>query len=463
MRPIWSIALALGLAACGDVAAQPIGTATGDGGASEGSADGSPHLDGPSGEGSPPPGDASDFCTGHGPIPFPGTDECTGDLAHIFRFAACACDSLAVSGALVTESFDSSTDGGSSLSAGASIAANGQVATNAQSTVGGSVWAGGAGLANGTPAVSLMSPAGVTSSIALDVESGGDVVVNGTFLVGHDVYADGNVTLQSGNLSVVGAVHIPAGDSASGVTSGGGVMSGPVQVAPPCDCSSPIDIASVIAAHQTSNDDAAIGLSTTGLDAPPFPVALPCGQYYVDGIHGGAVELDVNGRVALFVDGDLNVDAGLTIVLAPGTELDLFVAGNVELQGTTALGDVNAPARVRLYVGGNTVTLSANATVGANVYAPGADVQLASSFEMWGALFAQSLQFSGDFTIHYDTSVLQEPGCISQGTPCKTCDDCAGTTPACKGGTCAACVSNGDCCAPLECDTATGRCDLPIE
>jgi hypothetical protein len=462
VRPLWSLTLGLWLAGCGDVTAQPIGAAAGDGGASDGPVDGSSHVDGP-GDGPLPSGDASDFCTGQGPIPLPGTSECTGDLAHLFRFAACACNSLAVSGVLVTESFDSSTDGGSSVSAGASIAANGQVATNARSTVAGSVWAGGEGLANGTPAVSLMSPASVTSSIALDVESGGDVQVNGTFLVGHDLYADGNVTLQSGSLSVVGGVFIPSGDSASGVTSGGGVMNGPVQVAPPCDCSSPIDVVSFVAAHQTSNDDAAIGLSTSGLDAPPHPVALQCGQYYVDGIHGGAVELDITGRVALFVGGDLDVDAGLKIVLSAGTELDLFVAGNVALQGTTSLGDVNAPARMRLYVGGGIVTLSASATVGANVYAPSADVQLASNFEMWGALFAQSLQFSGDFTIHYDTSVLQQPGCTQPGSPCKTCDDCAGATPACKGGTCSACASNADCCAPLDCDTTTGRCELPTE
>ena len=249
------------------------------------------------------------------------------------------------------------------------------------------MWAGGQGLATGTPAVSLTSsPAGTTSTVALDVESGGDVLVNGDFLVGHDVVADGNVTLASGSLSVVGGVRVPAGDSVSaGVTTGGGVTNGPVQVAPPCDCSNPLDVLSIIAAHKTANDDAAIGLTVSGLDTPASPVTLPCGQYYVDGIHGGAVELDVTGRAALFVDGDLNVNQGFKIVLAPGTELDLFVAGNVELQGATSLGDVDAPARMRLYVGGGTFTLSANATVGANVYAPSADVQLASNFEMWGA------------------------------------------------------------------------------
>jgi hypothetical protein len=116
-----------------------------------------------------------------------------------------------------------------------------------------------------------------------------------------------------------------------------------------------------------------------------------------------------------------------------------------------------------MYVGGSSFTLSAAATVGANVYAPGAVLQLASSFEMWGAIFAQDLQFSGDFAIHYDTSVLEQPGCTPPGTPCKTCDDCSGATPSCKAGTCTACASNADCCAPLVCNQGTGRCQLPVQ
>jgi len=146
VRRLFHLSLGLWLVGCGDVTAQPIGASASDGGATDGSVDGSSHSDGPAGDSSFPPGDASDFCTGLGPIPLPGTNECTGDLAHVFRFAACACDSLAVSGALVTDSFDSATDGGAPISGGASIAANGQVATNAQSKVGGAVWAGGVSL-----------------------------------------------------------------------------------------------------------------------------------------------------------------------------------------------------------------------------------------------------------------------------------------------------------------------------
>ncbi|HEY8039476.1 MAG TPA: hypothetical protein VIF15_06765 [Polyangiaceae bacterium] len=401
--------------------------------------------------------DASGFCQGHGPIPLPGSDQCTGDLAHLFRFAACACGSLDASGRLTTDSFDSSGDGGAGSGQAASIAANGAVATNAHTTLGGSVYAGGAGVAQGSAAVTLRGD----GTVAHDLLSGGDVLVGGIYQVGGDLDSTGNVTIQSGSLSVVGTVHLTAGHSASGVTAGGGVASDGTAVAPPCDCSRPIDIAGIVAAHQSDNDDGALGLATTALDHPPSPVQLPCGRYYVDGVQGGTVQLLVQGRVALFVAGDVSVDQGLEIDLAPDAELDLFVSGNVSLQGATTLGNVSAPARVRLYVGGPTVTLSATASVGANVYAPDAVVALASSFEMKGALFAQQLEFSGDFTIHYDTSVLQTPGCTPSGSPCQTCDDCAGATPACKAGTCVPCVTTADCCAPLTC--SAGRCVLPAQ
>jgi hypothetical protein len=452
-------AYVLWFAGCGDVVAQPIGAGPGDGGASSsgGDSSGGP-ADGPAPVDVFIPGDASAFCAGHGPIPLPGTDQCTGDLAHLFRFAACACRSLDVSGKLTTDAFDSSADAGPGSLEVASIAANGATSTFAHTSVGGSVWAGGQSLASGAPAVTLQGD----GTIAHDVQAGGPLQVGGIYQVGGDVFVNGDVTIQSGSLSVVGKVHQPAGTSATGVTAGGGVVNGPVQVQPPCDCSNPIDVASLVAGRKTANDDAAIALATTALDQPAGTVALPCGQFWVDGITGGAASLQIDGRVALYVGGDVSVSGGLQIALAPGAELDLFVAGNVSIQGTSSFGDVNAPARVRVYVGGTSFTLSADATVGANVYAPNAVLQLASSFQMWGAVFASDLQFSGDFTIHYDTSVLQTPGCTPTGTPCKTCDDCAGATPSCKAGTCTACSTNADCCAPLVCNTGTGRCQLPV-
>jgi hypothetical protein len=288
------------------------------------------------------------------------------------------------------------------------------------------------------------------------------VDIGGAYQVAGNVDTSGNIVLEpGGSLSVLGQVSLPAGNSAAGVSAGEGISNVPVSVAPPCDCANPIDVASIVAAHEQDNDDAAIGLSPGAFLQPSAPVDLPCGQYYANGIQGGAVTIQVTGRVALFIEGDIAVDSGLEIALATGAELDLFVSGNVNLMGTTTFGAPNSPARVRLYVGGTSLQLESSAMIGVNAYAPNAIVAFASALEMWGALFAKAFQFSGDFKIHYDSSVLVADGCAPSGGSCTTCNDCAGATPACKGGQCVPCVTTADCCAPLQC--SGGMCVLATQ
>jgi hypothetical protein len=458
-------------AGCGEVVAQPIGDGPADGGLADGTS--------PTESSTDAPGDATSFCTGHGAV-LPGNNPknlCAGDLSSLFRFAACACTSFDVSGVLTTDSFDSTVDAGATQVA--SVAANQALSANSTTTVGGSVWAGGVGVAQGAPAVLLSGTA--QGLVAHDIQSGGAVEIGGPYEVMGDVWANGNVTLDaSGSLQVGGTVHVSPGDTATGVAAKGGIAmtSVNVNVPPPCDCGSPpVDIASVVAAYAspTLNDNAAIGLSTTALDMPSKTVSLPCGLYYVDGIHGGAVSLDVEGRVALFVGGDLSVTQGIAVTIEPGAALDLFIAGNVNIQGpsgSVVVGDVTRAAATRIYVAGSGndagggFTLSADATLSANLYAPGAVVQIASNFVLRGAILAQALQFSGNFAIHYDTAVLQvaqSSGCQPPAGPCSTCNDCPGATPACSGGTCGPCKTTADCCAPLACDASSGRCVLPTQ
>jgi cytoskeletal protein CcmA (bactofilin family) len=403
--------------------------------------------------------DASPLCQTPSPLAIPGMAICTGDLASTFRFAACACGSLNASGGLVTDALDSTRDAQVAGPA-ASIAANGQVAISAHTTLGGSIWGGGSGL-QGSPAVGLHGDGTVTGS----VQSGGTLDVGGPFHVGGDVFANGNVVVDApdagDSLSVSGAVHVPEGGTvppSPAVTATGGVAVGPVTVPLPCDCSNLIPVFTIVSAFKTNNDNALIGLGTGSLENPTGPVHLPCGRYYVYGVTGGSIDLVVTGRVALFVDGDLNIDVGsLRIDLAPGAELDMFVAGSMGMGDGASVGNTSTPGRVRLYVAG-AVQLGSSVTLGANVYAPNATFT-SSSLEMSGALFAAQFVVSGSFAIHYDTAVLAATGCRVSGGTCQSCEDCSGTTPACLNGTCGACASGSDCCAPLVC--SSGRCTQP--
>ncbi len=474
-----ALTLALALASgCGEVVAQAIGGSTSDGGTTTDAT--SEHgSDGPSGnDGTSPadsPADATGFCQGHGAVlPGPNPNHlCAGDLANLFKFAACACSSFDISGVLTTASLASS-DGG--LTEVASVGANQALSANSTTSIGGSVWSGGVGVPQGAPAVLLGGTA--PGLVAGDVQSGGPVEVSGPYEVMGDVWSNGNVTVDaSGNLKVDGTIHVETGDTVTGsFTSGGGVAMTNVTVPKPCDCGAPIDIGSIVQGFQTANDDAAHQLTASSLDNPTQPVPLPCGLYYFDGIHGAsAVTLDIQGRVAIFVHGDLSVTQGITIELEAGAELDLFITGNVDIQGpagSVTVGDVTHAALTRIYVGGGGndagggFALSADANISANIYAPSAVVQLASNFVLRGAILAQALQFSGDFSILYDTAVLQvsqSSGCQPTGGGCTSCNDCPGATPACNGTTCGPCHTTSDCCAPLVCVPSSGLCVLPTQ
>jgi hypothetical protein len=394
-------------------------------------------------------GDAG-FCAGGGPlVRLPG-DTCTGDVsAKLFRFAICACTTLSASGKLTTESFTAT--GAPSGGDGASIGANESIGTNSVLAIGGSVWAHGAGVTAPSPAVDVA----IGGTIGRDVRSGGALRASGNFGVAGDLFVAGDATCTSGQIHATGALHAPASANVSGVVADKGRVTEAVSVTAPCNCVAPLPIATIVESVATANDDAAAGLAPAALVHAPAPLTLPCGRYYFTGI-AGPTTLHLTGRTAIFVGGDVDVTGDLTIDLAPAAELDLFVAGNFRLIGAVSFGSTKAPSRLRVYIGGTAVDLSGPATIGANVYAPNADVAWSSALDMAGSLFTHRLAFSGDAHVRYDETVLETSGCAAPPASCKTCDDCGGATPACKGGACTACAADDDCCPPLRCQA--GRC-----
>jgi hypothetical protein len=441
--------LFLVLTACGtDIAAATTGSPTTspallpDGGV----APAPPPLDGAVADGALVSGGDAGFCQGSGPvIAIPGANtKCTGDVgATTFLFAVCACTDVSVSGNLTTDSL-AATDGGSAGNGG-SIGANGSLDTNSMLKVNGSVWA----QASGEPTALHTKQ---SSTIFGDVHAGAVVQADQPLTIADDLYVNGDA---NGTISC-NLAYVPSGDTATNVTATGGIDTAPVTVPAPCDCASLLPIASIVSSFASANDDVAAGLTASSFASfPASAVALPCGQYYFDGVGGGPVNLTIGGRAAIFVNGDFNAQNGLQLALSPGAELDLFITGNLLLSDAT-LGAPDSPARVRVYVGGSTFTLAGTATLGANIYAPSANVALASDFDMAGSLFVGSLQLSGSFAIHYDESILSTAGCAASGGSCGSCHDCFGATPACIAGTCAPCQTDSDCCAPLRC--SQGKC-----
>lgn len=447
--------LVLVLGACDrqDVVAFARGAAADDAGArGDGAIDG----DAGAGRADAEPGDGG-ACRGRGPIVQvgDGTLTCGGRVAaRRFRYAVCTCDDYSASAPLTTDSFDSTRGPYTAGGRGGSVGVNGRVAAAAPLSLGGALWAGGSGLQAGS---------GGDVIAASDVRVRGPVESEAVVRVGRDAYFGARV--QARELVVTGTLTRAPGVvlDVSGSTQLGGEREAPVDVPPPCECGVDelLDVAELVRAQRDDHDNATIGLDPRALEGRTGArtLALPCGRYYLTNIGGtGALTLQLTGRVVLFVDGDVALDAPWVVELGADAELDLFVAGNVLSSSTIRFGSAEAPARARLYVGGRgTLQLGADAVFGGNLYAPRAELTTSGRVEVFGSLFVRRLAASGPLSVHYDTAVL-DPKTAECGAPpvdtCTSACDCAGG--ACVGGTCGACASHADCCAPLFC--SGGRC-----
>jgi hypothetical protein len=259
--------------------------------------------------------------------------------------------------------------------------------------------------------------------------------------------------------TVNGKLHQPSGAAIGGATARGGLQAEPVTVADPCNCDRPLDIDTIVSAFQTQNDNAASGIAHDALIAPAGTnLTLECGRYYFEGvaIGGGTTTLHLQGRTAIFVHGDFNVESLFSVQLDPGAELDLFITGNVALSGASDFGSKNTPAKIRLYVGGTKVELISLATLGANIYARSATFTANGTLSLWGSLYADKIALTTLADFHYDSAILETEGCEPPGQACVDCQACSGAS--CIAGTCAACQSSADCCAPLAC--REGACVL---
>jgi len=386
-------------------------------------------------------------------ILIPGTNECTGDLGkRTFLFGLCSCTDLSLTGVLSTDSFDSKTN---QSGTSGSVGVTGNFMGSAVFNIGGSLWVSGGG-ATGGPAILLTG----VNTINQELHVGGDLNGNGFLTVGSDAYVDGSAVSSGLFLTIGGTLHVPVGAAISAFTKSSQTVRQPVAVADPCNCGNPPDVASIVHSFATANDDAASGFGPDALTGLPgvTDLTLGCGRYYFDRVAAvsGVTHVRLTGRTAIFVDGDFDVGGLFSMDFDPQAELDLFVKGNVSMTGVHTFGLPGAPARFRMYVGGTTVDLTGVSSLGVNLHATRATFIDSGVLTLWGSLYARTLNLSGNESFHYDSAVLDIDGCTPPG---QSCHDCSGATPACNQGTCGACASNADCCAPLEC--SMGVCVPP--
>jgi hypothetical protein len=380
---------------------------------------------------------------------------CTASFAPVrMSQALCSCGYLGTFGAVRTEAFDSSTQ--KLVPGTAAVGANGAF-ENSTAIIGGS-------LTVAAPTVYLTSLLDVTRELRL----GGELQISGPLTVAGDAWL-----AQAGKaltiVLIAGDLHVPPGKPLDAAISDGVVgqlLTEEFSVAPPCRCdeSSVLDWSTIIQSASAQNDNSKIGLTPQALLAPAraTSITLPCGRYYLDGITGSSdIHLHVEGRVALFVAGDVLSTGQLRVTFGAGAELDWFVGGRLDFERAAQVGDVERPAALRVYVAGEGRLSVPNEYVFGNLYAPRSEVALLGDADFHGSLFGRSVTSPKSIIVHYDTAVqrVDEDCAVDGPTSCNDCSQCSGGL-ACLAGSCGACTLDSECCWPLVC--SGGRCSATL-
>jgi hypothetical protein len=311
----------------------------------------------------------------------------------LFDNAICVCHEFRTSGRLYTHA----PAGGR-----ASVAANGWSAAAEGSVVEGSWVAGDRFSVSGNV------------TIRDDLRAARDLDGAGVLSVGHDLDVGGNLSM-TGSLSVGGTLAV-AGNQSGGANAQVGAH-GAYQplTSPPCNCdpATLVDVAAKVAEAQVHNDNAKASVSAGLFSSGAATVQLHSGSYYFDHVTTlSATKLVIDGVVAMYLDGQLDLIGDDQITLLPGATLDLYVSGIVGQSGRVDLGG-NPPSAFRLYVGGNSAILEASGDQrwSGLIYAPNARVAISGRTTVSGAIFAGQLDYSGELDLYYSSPAPQPAQC----------------------------------------------------
>ena len=400
------------------------------------------------------------FCDGTGPWVQLGSHArvCLGDLAEsTFRFGLCSCSSLMLGGALRSDSYSSALgpygtaledENDFNVGKDGHIGVVGVSELDKKIEVAGSLYSGAAS------GIQL----GPDSEILGNFHSEGPALASSHthVRIGRNAFIRGEVAPKyqvEGTLYVPPEVNLPAEPNAAEVVR----ADFPQMV--PCTCNEPdgrMDIAAIIETVSTRNDNRVLediwservdagaesdlrieDMWTGSQAASPRELTIPCGRYYFrEIVQPQHIRIEVEGRAALFVDGDFRV-SGLTLGIAEGAELDLFIRGDFVVQSAVALSSSVHAAGLRYYIQGN-IELEASSELVGNFYAPNAHFQTNGATRVFGAVLAKQITLGAGTEIHFDSAVREQGAlCPSEVPILREEDDATGHR---DGGAAAPCV-----------------------
>lgn len=119
--------------------------------------------------------------------------------------------------------------------------------------------------------------------------------------------------------------------------------------------------------------------------------------------------LVVNGKATLWVTGNLTVSGNGIIQLLPGASLTLYVGGVVSLGGEGVANGSGLPSQFTIVglASCTNVTYGGKAVFIGGINAPQADVTMAGTSTLFGAVIAKSFTSVGVSSVHYDEAMAR--------------------------------------------------------
>jgi hypothetical protein len=396
-------------------------------------------------------------CMGIGPpiiVNVPSGSTCAGNLAQTsFTWALCACENVTINGNLFTDAFDSTQGPYMPGGKGGAVGANGTYNGNQLTEIGGTFW--------------TSATAGLTANQKMtahqDLYVNGPINCNQVCTVDLDAHINGNLTVNA-PMSIAQTLYVPANVTPPAQVSYKKLVQGPVNIGPACACDPTqlVPVNAIVDARKTNNDNASIALDPAVLDnfGPITRLDLPCGNYYLNSIMtNSSLTIVAHGHTALYVGGDITTNQNFEVTVDPAGSFDVFVKGTINTNQKFAVGSLNAPALMRLYLGSTAaLTLNQGFQLAGNLYSGLANVTENQTANIYGSIFSKAFDSNQNTLIHYDRAVtFQGQDCPSPSPMpggCGSCYDC--NNQACINGVCTDCTQDSDCCAPLMC--VMGKC-----
>jgi len=237
------------------------------------------------------------------------------------------------------------------------------------------------------------------------VPGSASVAINQDLRLGADATIDGSLRISG--------LYSPLNGSPPQVS--GSVLEG---AAPACDCEPArlLDVAALVQARASDNDNDRAGLDPASLDdySGMRALTLDCGRYYLPRLAGsGPLQIEARGRVALFIDGNIELGDTLTLTLQDAASAEIFVRGNVRVNGRVELSTSNDGNRILLMVGGTgNIQLNGPTTIDGSLYAPRAELVTQAGLELHGAMFVRRAALSGVTRVHFEPLAAPDPSCM---------------------------------------------------